>query len=76
MPTLLLEQSRDAPITVTAIRTREIDDRSRKRLFIGSAMTFLALGRTMLTNDATGPAFRDSQLGSDMFDAMPAAGGA
>jgi hypothetical protein len=39
-------------------------------------MTFLALGRTVLADDTTSPAFRYIQLGPDMLDAMPAAGGA
>ena len=52
---------------------RQGDDGSRQSGFVLGQDGDLALGRTMLTQDTAGEAFRDAMLGNDVIDASPAA---
>ena len=76
MPTFGSQQGSDPSITVSAILAGQADDRCRQSIFVRPATRYLALGRAMLADNTTRSAFRDTQFGLKMINALPATGGA
>ena len=62
MPAIAPEQRCDATVAITTILLSEADDRFRQRFLTWLAARFLALRGSMLTEYATGMAFRDAKL--------------
>ena len=73
MPTRIVQQSGDHPITVAAILARQFDDVFGELYFIGPASGNLALGGTVLSKDATGPTFGNTKLVTHMVNVFAAA---
>jgi hypothetical protein len=62
MPTPLSQQGGDAPISVTAILTGQIDNHSCQGIFVTAYHETAALRRSWLPKDATGATFRNAQV--------------
>ena len=76
MPAFGSQERRDPAIAIAAILTGQPDDIRPQGLSIRPAVRHLALRRAVLTDHATGAAFRHRQLRLHVVNAMPAAGGA
>ena len=75
-PAGIPKQGRDPAIAVAAILGGERDDVGGQRLFIGSPVRRLPLGRAMLPKHAASEALRHLELLPNVLDAGAAAGGA
>ena len=72
-PPLTSQQPMNAAVTVSAILRRQGNDRSGQYIFARTAPWDLALGRTVLPQNAARSTFRHRQSVDDMLDATPAA---
>ena len=74
LPTGLAKQSRDPTIPVAAVLPRQFDHVGNETLFVRTAAWNTPLRRPMLTEHATGPAFRYAKIFLNMIDTAAFAG--
>jgi hypothetical protein len=72
MPSVPAEQDGDATIAVAAKLLGEGDDRVRQRLLALATAGLLSLGRFVLTERLTGPAFRYAKPFNNTVNTRPA----
>ncbi len=70
------QQGRDAPIAVTAVLARQVDDRGGQRLLVWSRYGLVSLCRARLTQHMASTTLGHTIFWLDMVDAVPAALGA
>lgn len=73
MPAVSPEQGGDATIAIATELFGESDDRFGQRLLALPAARLLALGRSVLTERLTGPAFGDAKPFDNPVNTRPAA---